>query len=305
MKTKTLLFVLFAFLFVQISPLQAQLLKKMKERVQAATEDIIAEKAAQKAAQETGKVLDTLLNIDPNSDYSNLDLSNVYMQGGADLDIEPVYSFDTNVLYQMRFDGDKDESVVDYSMWFSDNKNYMATQVKNIQSEKNKNTDMPTSVFSVFDEKNQAMILLMEEQQIGQVVSMEKIKSVSEEQDLMENRQTEFESLKKTGNTKEILGYTCEEFVSENEGTQFSIWVTQELDLYQKNMFFNISRSLGGNSFNQVPSEAKGFLMEMSFANKNTGEKGSMVVKEIRKERRELSTSEVQFVNMSGLMNPK
>ena len=305
MKTKTLLFVLFAFLFVQISPLQAQLLKKMKERVQAATEDIIAEKAAQKAAQETGKVLDTLLNIDPNSDYSNLDLSNVYMQGGADLDIEPVYSFDTNVLYQMRFDGDKDESVVDYSMWFSDNKNYMATQVKNIQSEKNKNTDMPTSVFSVFDEKNQAMILLMEEQQIGQVVSMEKIKSVSEEQDLMENRQTEFESLKKTGNTKDILGYSCEEFVSENEGTQFSIWVTQELDLYQKNMFFNISRSLGGNSFNQVPSEAKGFLMEMSFANKNTGEKGSMVVKEIRKERRELSTSEVQFVNMSGLMNPK
>lgn len=305
MKTKTLLFVLFAFLFVQVSPLQAQLLKKMKERVQAATEDIIAEKAAQKAAQETGKVLDTLLNIDPNADYSNLDLSNVYMQGGADLDIEPVYSFDTNVLYQMRFDGEKDESVVDYSMWFSDNKNYMATQVKNIQSEKNKNTDMPTSVFSVFDEKNQAMILLMEEQQIGQVVSMEKIKSVSEEQDLMENRQTEFESLKKTGNTKDILGYSCEEFVSENEGTQFSMWVTQELDLYQKNMFFNISRSLGGNSFNQVPSEAKGFLMEMSFANKNTGEKGSMVVKEIRKERRELSTSEVQFVNMSGLMNPK
>ena len=43
----------------------AQILKKLKKRVQEATEDVIVEKAAQKTAQETGKAMDSLLNIDP------------------------------------------------------------------------------------------------------------------------------------------------------------------------------------------------------------------------------------------------
>ena len=50
---------------LSINNLEAQLLKKLKKRVQEATEDVIAEKAAQKAEQETGKALDSLLEIDP------------------------------------------------------------------------------------------------------------------------------------------------------------------------------------------------------------------------------------------------
>jgi hypothetical protein len=67
-------------------------------------------------------------------------------------------------------------------------------------------------------------------------------------------------------------------------------------------MFFNISKSLGGNSFGNVPKEAKGLMMEMNFESKTSNERGKMIVKEIRKESRSISTSGYQFMNLSQFM---
>ena len=52
---------LLAFLMIGGSA-DAQILKKLKKRVQEATEDVIVEKAAEKTAQETGKAMDSLLS---------------------------------------------------------------------------------------------------------------------------------------------------------------------------------------------------------------------------------------------------
>jgi hypothetical protein len=281
----------------------AQILKKLKKRVQEATEDVIVEKAAQKTAQETGKAMDSLLNIDPDYQQKNQEQwAKMLGQGGADIPIEKSYQFDTNVLYTMEFSSEKDNSVVDYSMWFSDDKNYMATQVSQIQSGSKNNQEMPASVMSVIDEKNMAMIILMEEQKIAQVIAMDKIKDLATQENEAEGLDASFEAIKKTGNSKKILGYDCEEFASENEDTRFTFWVTQELDIYQKNMFYNVSKSLGGSSFASIPKEAQGLMMEMQFEHKNKDERGSMVVKEIRKQSKSVDTQDYQFMNLSQFM---
>jgi hypothetical protein len=285
------------------APAQSQILKKLKNRVQQATEDVIVEKAAQKTAQETGKALDSLLEIDPDYEQKNQEQwEKMLGQGEADIPIEENYHFDTNVLYTMEFSSGEENSIVDYSMWFSDKENYMATQVSNMQSSSGKNQEMPTSVMSVLDEKNKAMIILMEEQKIAQVVSMDKIRDIAEEESSGEELDSSFEKVKKTGNTKKILGYDCEEFYSENSDSRFNFWVTQDLDIYQKNMFFNISKSLGENSFQNIPSDAKGLMMEMNFEHKTKKEKGKMVVKEIRKESRDIDTGGYRFMNLSQFM---
>ena len=67
-------------------------------------------------------------------------------------------------------------------------------------------------------------------------------------------------------------------------------------------MFFNMSKSLGGNSFQNIPQEAKGLLMEMNFEHKTKNEKGKMVVKEIRKESKSINTDGYQFMNLSQFM---
>lgn len=282
---------------------QAQILKKLKKRVQEATEDVIVEKAAQKTAQETGKVMDSLLEIDPDYEQKNQEQwEKMFAQGGANVPIEKSYQFDTNVMYTMEFTSNKENSVVDYSMWFSDKNNYMATQVSQMQSGSNESQEMPASVLSVIDEKNKAMIILMEEQKIAQVVSMDKIKDIANEENESEGLDASFEAIKKTGNSKKILGYNCEEFASENEDTRFTFWVTQELDIYQKNMFYNVSKSLGGSSFGSIPKEAKGLMMEMHFEHKSKDESGKMVVKEIRKESKSIQTEGYQFMNLSQFM---
>ena len=282
---------------------QAQLLKKLKKRVQEATEDVIVDKAAEKAAQETGKAMDSLLQIDPDyQPYSEAQLQQFMVQDSSDLPMEAIYVFNTSVTYQMEFSSKDNSSIVDYGMWFSENENYMGTQVKNIRSKEKNQQDMPASMLSVIDEKNQTMIIFMEDQKMAQVLSMEKIKEISVEENEEENTNTDFEGLKKTGKTKKILGYTCEEFVAVNDENNFSIWITDELELFQKSMFYSINESLGGNTFRNIPKDAEGFMMEMHFENLVNGEKGKMIVTEINKQSKSINTSEYQYMNLSRFM---
>lgn len=287
--------------FISINNLEAQLLKKLKKRVQEATEEVVIEKVAEKSAQETGKAMDSLLDIDPDyqSDYQN-QLNQMMIAGSESVPIEDSYSFDKQVMYKMEISGEDKPSIVNYEMWFSDSSEYMATRVQGNESPDSR--DMPSSMLSILDEKNKAMIIIMQEQKIAQVLSMDKIKDIAIEENEKDSVQTDFNSIKKSGRTKKILGHTCEEFISTNESNTFSFWVTQELEMFQKNMFFNISQSLGGNSFSTVPEEAKGFMMEMQFENTETNEKGSMTVIDIQTLENNINMNEYQLMSLGQFM---
>ena len=291
----------FLISFLSVNSLEAQLLKKLKNRVKEATEDVIAEKAAEKAAQESEKILDSLLEIDP--DYEpqyQQQLEQMMAAGSENIPVEESYLFNTKIIYKMTVSDKNESSVVNYEMWFSDNEAYMATKV---DSDKNTDSrDMPSSVLSILDDKNQAMIIIMEEQKMAQLLSMSKIKDIAVEENEIDDEDTDFKAIRKTGNTKKILGYNCEEFMSENETNKFSFWVTKELDLFQKNMFFNLSKSLGGNTFDDIPKEAQGFMMEMSYENLSNNEKGNMVVIDIQNKDKTIRMDDYQLLSLGKFM---
>lgn len=285
-----------------VNDLQAQLLKKLKKRVQETTEDVIAEKAAQKTEQEAEKTLDSLLDIDPDhqAEYQEK-LLQMMGTGSENIPVETSYSFDTMVIYEMTISNDSQESsVVNYEMWFPRKGVYMATKVDNIEGKDNR--DMPSSILSILDDKNQAMIILMEAQKMAQIISMNKMKEIAEEENEIESIDSEFKAIEKTGNTKKILGYTCQEFIAQNETSQIIFWITEELSLFQKNMFFNISQSLGGNTFENIPESAKGFMMEMHFEDQSTNEKGVMKVKDIQKTTKNILMSDYQVMNLGNFL---
>jgi len=287
--------------FISVNNLEAQLLKKLKKRVQEATEEVVIEKVAEKSAQETGKAMDSLLNIDPEyqSNYQN-QLNQMMLAGGESIPIEDSYTFDKKVMYKMEITGDDKPSIVNYEMWFSDNSEYMATRVQGNESPDSR--DMPSSMLSILDEKNKAMIVIMKEQKMAQVLSMDKIKNIAIEENKKDSVETDFNSIKKTGRTKKILGHTCEEFISTNESNTFSFWVTEDLELFQKNMFFNLSKSLGGNSFNTIPEEAKGFMMEMHYENSENNETTTMTVIDIQSIKNTINMNEYQLMNLGQFM---
>lgn len=291
----------FLISFLSINNLEAQLLKKLKNRVKEATEDVIADKAAEKAAQESGKVLDSLLDIDP--DYQPQyprQIEQMMAAGSENIPVEESYLFNTKVTYKMTMTDEKKSSVVNYEMWFSEKEAYMATKVES--DENTDSRDMPSSVISILDDKNQAMIILMEEQKMAQLISMSKIKDIAVEENEIDANDTDFKRIKKTGNTKKILGYDCEEFMSENESNKFSFWVTKELALFQKNMFFNVSQSLGGNTFEDIPQEAQGFMMEMNYENLSNNEKGNMIVVDIQNQDKTILMADYQLLNLGQFM---
>jgi len=281
--------------------LEAQLLKKLKKRVQEATEDVIAEKAAQKAEQETGEVLDSLLEIDPDyqANYQQ-QLNQMIGSGSENIPVEESYTFQTSVTYELTMTDKNQPSVVTYEMWFPEKEGYMATKVKN--SSKGDGKDMPSSMLSILDDKNQAMIIIMEEQKIAQLLSMAKIKEIAVEENETESAVTQFNSVQKTGNTKKILGYKCDEFSSQNETNKFTFWITKDLALFQKNMFFNISKSLGGNTFDNIPENAQGFMMEMHFENTSNMEKGSMTVIDIKRSEKIIMMNNYQLMSLGQFM---
>lgn len=296
---------IFLSLIVSISfsfDADAQFLKKLKKRVQQAAEETVIDKTAEKAAQETGKAMDSLLEIDPDYQAKNEEqIQNMYLQSGEEIPIEEMYSFNTNVVYQMNFISDNKPTTIDYSMWFSDNENYMASEMKNIKSEKTNDEQMPNGMITIIDDKNQAMIVIMEEQKIAQIISMSKIKEIAIEEE-GEISKTSIPKINKTGKSKKILGYHCEEFSTLTEDGKMSFWITQDLKFYQKNMFLNMSKSLGGNEFQNIPDAAQGFMMEMHYENKSKNEKGSMVVTGISKNIKTINTKDYQMMNLSGFM---
>lgn len=303
MKLFKLLTILLMTGFLSISSAHAQILKKLKKRVQDATEEVIIDKAAEKAAQETEKAMDSILEIDP--DYESevvKQLQNSMTQSSEGLPIEDLYKFNTAVFYEMELQETDKSSIVEYIMWFSENENYMATQVKNVSSKSSEKENMPVSMFTVLDENHKAMIVFMEEQKLAQLLSMDTLKELSELENESDEIDTDYSELKKSGKTKKILGYDCEEFISENSQNKFSMWVTQALDLYQKNMFFSLNESLGGNTFNHIPDEAKGFMMEMHYENLVNGEKSKMTVTKINKQVKSIEPSQYQFMNLSQFM---
>ena len=280
----------------------AQFLKKLKQKVQQAAEDAVIDKAGQKTEQEVGKAMDSLLDLDPNYQAKNQEqLLNLYMQTDSTIIVEDVYVFNNNVTYEMTMKSNTNPSTVNYSMWFSEKNDYMATEMLSIDSEDSKNQNESLEMLTIFDEKNQAMIIIMEKQKMAQIISMSKIKEIALKEE-EENLKTIIPEIKKTGKSKKILGYHCEEFSTITEDGTISFWITQEVKLYQKNIFLNMNKSLGGNKFQNIPDAAKGFMMEMHYENKSDGETGSMIATGIFKKNKTLVTKEYQLMNLSGFM---
>lgn len=279
----------------------AQFLKKLQKRVQQAAEDAIIDKAAEKAEQEAEKAMDSLLNIDSNYQAKDSEqLLNSFIQSGENVEIEEVYTFNTNVIMQMIVEDEKGPTIIDYSMWFTNSDSYMATEIQNMDSKKSKSEKIPKGILTVIDDENQAMVILMEEQKMAQTISMESIKNIAIEE--VENKNSTPSKIIKTGRSKKILGYHCEEFESTTEEGKMTLWITQDIRLFQKNMFANLNKSLGSNSFQNTPEAAKGFMMEMHFNNVNNKEKSSMIVKEISKKNKTIYIKDYQLMNLSGFI---
>jgi CRISPR/Cas system CSM-associated protein Csm5 (group 7 of RAMP superfamily) len=147
------------------------------------------------------------------------------------------------------------------AMLFPDNQEYFGMEMKGGDDP---NQEIPPMKM-IYDFKNQQMITMMINgaQKIGMVISLDEelLEKWAESDD---NDIEEMPEWKKTGKTKEILGYECEQYVFSNEDGNGEAWVADEDDLnigYAMNAMANTQKK-NDKVDNEYPD---GAILEMTF----------------------------------------
>lgn len=131
-----------------------------------------------------------------------------------------------------------------------------------------------TVVLSVEDDSNSGIVYGMDDN-----MSEKDLNNAIEENSSLKAAQEENPLLKKTGRTKTIAGYKCEEYKYDDNNISSKMWITKDIHWNNHDL---MQKAFSGSMYsNAVPN---GFLMESETKDKSTGEKMIFRVTEINKD---------------------
>ncbi len=212
--------------------------------------------------------------------------------GGGNVEIPGEYSFDHNVdmvMIQYNKRG-KEESRQNMRMHFSDKKAVIGVEAK-VEG---------AGATSIIDMEAMQMVVLtdMGTTKMAMVVDMNSAMFETEEDD-MENYENP--AFKKTGRTKKILGYHCEEYVVEEDGERTEFWITRDefLDIYRAFAALEAANNKGSKT-DPMSTHPGGMTMEMTSTDSN-GEKMVMEVTAVNRGKgKVIKTAGYQTMKMPG-----
>lgn len=114
---------------------------------------------------------------------------------------------------------------------------------------------------TIIDSKNGVMIMLNHKEKTATVMSTKMMEMAIKQQTMNQSSDKPAAKITKTGRTKTILGYKCEEVIIESD-IKIEVWVTTEAGIDISNVFANMAKT----TMSQIPGEAfsGGVLMEMT-----------------------------------------
>ncbi len=292
---KITLGILFSIAIIQ--PISGQgLLKNLKTKTQKKIEEKVEERAMQKADKEIDKQLDKAEeaiftkevedseNEEKHSDSAQRSMTDMIRKmgvGGEPVPVEESYSFDHLIQMHIESQNSKGEktSEGEFITHLSPESGIMGYEFVS--------GDMadPGMGLIIIDSKNKATIILSENDNdktgivygLGTFFSEVQDESL-EELDLSETPEAYLANphVSKTGRTKTIAGYKCEEYKYDDELTESNIWITKDMKMNSKDFFgmlFKTSLYSHGMGW--------GYMLEATTQNKETGEKSTMVVTKV------------------------
>jgi len=281
----------------------AQILKKLKRAAKEGVENAVerrVEKEIENAAQrQTDKYLEQVFGPPSSYEGGEYDYGKIMSSANLNVDTEESYRFKGYSDMEVTGTDEKGKKMdpVAFRSFLSDDSDFWAIKMDSDEKEV-KETVM------IFDNKNQATVLLMESDKgekssIAYGIDWNKMMESTAEDEMEEAEKEDF-SIKKTGNTKTILGYPCEEYLTEHEDYTARFWVSSSpIEGYtsywsKDNFLFSKNRKLKHkNYFDQLP---EGDVLEMNYQSKVDDSSSIMKILEI-------NTSEQFNFEMSAYPN--
>lgn len=277
---KAILSILFLSGWMVIFPVQAQLLKKIQNAAAQGVENAATKKAREKSEKATNDAIEGMFEglTEP-------------------APTEAEYSFSGYLVMEVTSTDKKgkseDPALIHYLL--SENTEVMGMAIPDPKQPE-------SSTISIMDTKNEAMVVLMESKgeksSLALKLDYDKIQGMVDEEAEEQLEQPDYK-ITKTGNTKTILGYTCDEYLVTTEDGEARYWVTEKpIEGYsmfspQSNpMVSDKTMERYSSMFSNAP---KGSFMEMNFVSKDGSNTDMKVV--------ELETNKPRKYQMSDYPN--
>ncbi len=276
--------------------------KRATQRLESKTEERLNQKVDRSIDKSLDEVESSLKNEDSstrpssrsNTDERNSDaqvqgiesLMSKFGLGGEPIKHEDVYTFQSVLRINIQNYKGSGELATDgeFVTYLPNHNNYMAYEFVSgdLQSQgagQGKGT-------IIIDTKNQSSVILTSDDDnksglVYNLNSWNNLTNIEEEYSYAGDDKEGYSEysgngFKKTGRTKKILGYNCEEWkFTENEG-ESKMWITKGLKADSRHFLSSV--------FNSVPTAygyPEGFVMESEFVDFDSGEKNIMQVTEI------------------------
>jgi hypothetical protein len=213
----------------------------------------------------------------------------------ASADVAESYSFTNSVLIHVRTYGDKNKDAeMDLKMLFPDEESYYGMELIELSGNKGKT---PQALI-IFDYLNYKMISLMEDggQKIGFAMDLN-MDQIQEWQDAEENEQLQDLSFSKTGKTKKILGYTCEQYIMEGTSGKGEYWVSDNPSLKIGIALNSMANSSKNKNLKMPDNYPDGAILEMSFDDEN-GNGMTWLAKSIDQNKQTIKTANYSFLSL-------
>ena len=206
----------------------------------------------------------------------NNTMDRVYMDAlglTGNVDYESTYNFDAYIQSQVtgyKKNGKMDDQVLYDSYIHKEDADY-AMEFRNDDSKS----------IIIFDTKNSAMLILTESDgsKTGFATTIDP-EAISEKvEDYAEEHEVEPVNYRKTGNTKMILGYSCDEYLVEDEETEVHMWASEKLGKEMRKEWMNNQQAFGA-MFAQAYA-LNGMVLEYDFLDKDNGKRTEMMITKI------------------------
>jgi hypothetical protein len=271
MKNLGFKFLFVASLIVVSSSSQAQFIKKLKQAASQGMENAVERKVQQEAekmmTRQLEKQLAGLFGESGSSSPINFNMEELMAGLGQDVPTQDSYEFTGFLVLELQTKDEKGKSGDPMNM-----KSYLSNSTEYTGMEMMDPKEPETVTNMIFDTKNKASILLMESEgtknSFAYKLDFDAIieESIEESDSTMEDDDIE---VKKSGNSKSILGYDCDEYsVKTNDGAG-TYWITDKL-IEGTNSFWSSSSPFSSNKMQEKYADhfanmPKGNFMEMNF----------------------------------------
>jgi len=280
---------------------EAQFIKKLKNAASQGMENAIEKKVEEEAERmmrnQLEKQLTQLYGENGQGNPVDFDMDKILAGLGEEVATEDTYSFIGYVNLELR-SIDKNGKEIDpvyMKSFLGESKSYTAMAITDP-----KNPQMTTNM--IFDTKNKASILLMENEgnksSFAYKLDFDELMTDSTGMGELELEAADY-SITKTGNSKEIAGYDCEEYHVKSKDGEGNYWITTE-PIAGTNSFWSSNSPFASQKmqknyediFSHMP---KGNFMEMDFKSTDGSEVKMKVI--------DIQASAAQVFTMSEYPN--